>query len=104
MFHQQLVSQSPFRAIAAIPLPEQLSGIGTVDLYLKRSQDLAALVIPDVNAVTAEITRILWHNRAPHDPELGPPWANGPAAPAGTRWRSPSACSPCPCVSSLKTR
>jgi hypothetical protein len=80
MFHQQLVTRTPFRAIAAVPLHDALAAFGSMDLFMRTSQDLAALTTADIDEVTAYVTRILMHHSPTGDTDDGPQWSNGPAA------------------------
>ena len=59
IFHEQLRAATPYRAVACVPLPGVLAGVGTMDLYLHRSPDLASLPLPQVSAVAALVADTL---------------------------------------------
>lgn len=58
-FHAALVSRTPFRAVIAVPLVPPLDGMGTVDLYLHNSSDIARVLMADVLEVISAVTRTL---------------------------------------------
>ncbi len=77
-FHRQLTTTTPYTAIAAIPLADGLHGVGALDLYFFRPEDLTALVLADALTVADLVTAILaeqeWRLNAEGSAE--PPWLN----------------------------
>jgi hypothetical protein len=79
LFHAGLVSRTPFRAVTAVPMTGLLTGLGTVDLFFRRSSDLAVLDMTDAGAVVTELVRCLAADgvfRAAANP--WPVWLDGP--------------------------
>ncbi|MCU1607092.1 MAG: uncharacterized protein JWP46_3557 [Modestobacter sp.] len=81
-FHDLLVSQTPYRAIVALPLRNALTGMGAMDLYFRDSADVAALdVFAAVTAgdlVTQRLSEAaVWSNWSAAD---GPAVMHGPTA------------------------
>jgi hypothetical protein len=81
-FADLLVARTPFRAVVALPLREAVAGMGAMDLYLVREEDVPALDVFEALAVGDLVTSVLsdsavWSNwSAPSGPE----WLHGPAA------------------------
>ena len=77
-----LVGRTPFRAVAAIPWPQNLKGAGTVDLLFHRSEDLAGLDIAAADAVVAQVEHVM-ETESVFEFSLwgaGPAWLRGPSA------------------------
>ena len=83
MFYD-LIVHTPVRGILACPLRDGLAGVGVLDLYVHRSEDLADIDLGEVDAITAQITDTLmaeqmfpnFRNGPLWD---GPLWLNNPA-------------------------
>jgi hypothetical protein len=81
-FHDLLVSQTPYRAIVALPLRNALTGMGALDLYFRDAADVAALdVFAAVTAgdlVTQQLSEAaVWSDWSV---EQGPDLMHSPAA------------------------
>jgi hypothetical protein len=59
VFHDRLVSETPVRGIIAAPLGDGPAGIGALDLYCKRSDDVMDIDLFDVQSVAGYITEAL---------------------------------------------
>lgn len=88
-FWDELVRLTPYRGVVSLPLPDQLEGLGALDLFFTRSDDVLGLSLADSLAVTTEVTR-LFHGSmvvAARDARTGaadgdatPAWLDAPAA------------------------
>ena len=67
----------PVRGIVAVPLRDGRNGIGPLDLYCHRSDDVAAINPTDVDAIAEHITTTLFHEQLFPDLRNGPFW-DGP--------------------------
>ena len=99
LFHDELITHTAVRGIVSMPLPDGLSGVGVLDLYCRRPEDLARIDLGDVKVIAAQIaTTLLAEDMFPtfRDGPLweGPLWLNNPASPTGDtcswRWASPA--------------
>ncbi len=81
-FHEQLVTATPYRAVACVPLPALLAGVGTMDLYLRASSGLAGLPLEDLTTVVDLVADTLsaqpWVQALVGPPEPG--WLRAPGA------------------------
>ena len=81
-FHEQLVTATPYRAVACVPLPALLAGVGTMDLYLRASSGLAGLPLQDATTVVDLVAGTLsaqpWVQALVGRAEPG--WLHGPGA------------------------
>jgi hypothetical protein len=78
----QLVSRTPYRAVAALPLSQGVAGRGAMDLYFRDQRAVSTVDVFEAMAVGELITSALseaavWSTWAP---ERGPDWLHGPAA------------------------
>ncbi len=81
-FHDLLVTHTPYRSIVALPLRDELTGLGVLSLYSCRSDGLVTVDAFEARAVAQLITARLrctaaWSRWS--DTE-GPSWMNSPAA------------------------
>ena len=81
VFTELLFGETPFRAVVALPLQQALSGQGAIDLYFRRSDDVAGLDVFEAMAVGELVSSALsdaavWSTWTPAD---GPEWLHGPA-------------------------
>jgi hypothetical protein len=58
-FHDRLISQAPVRGVVAAPLGDELTGVGALDLYCDRSDDVLQIDLADVRSVAGYITEML---------------------------------------------
>lgn len=80
-FHDDLVGRTPFRGIISLPLEADLHGVGALDLYLLRAQDLRAVSLSDALAVTHELAACFTVANGRTSPRAdGPAWLDAPAA------------------------
>ncbi len=75
-----LVRSTPFRAVVTLPLQPTLAGDLTIDLYFRRSEDVADLEVFEALAVGELVTSALsdaavWSSWSPAE---GPEWLRGP--------------------------
>ncbi len=59
MFARQLVERTPFRSVAAVPLPWPLLRVGTIDLLFDESDRASRLDLEDTETVAARIATTL---------------------------------------------
>lgn len=84
LFHD-LIMRTPVRGILSCPLRDELSRVGVLDLYVRRSEDLRGIDPAEVSAIAHYITAALmrddmfpnFRNGPPWD---GPLWLNNPTA------------------------
>jgi hypothetical protein len=81
-FHDLLVTQTPYRSIVALPLREELTGLGVLSLYICRSDGLATIDAFEARAVAQLISARLRRTAAwsSWSDTGGPGWMNSPAA------------------------
>jgi hypothetical protein len=81
-FADILVAGTPYRAIVALPLSEAIVGLGAVNLYFEREEDVPALDVFEALAVGGLVTSALGEAAVWSDwsAERGPDWLHGPAA------------------------
>jgi hypothetical protein len=80
MFSELLFSETPYRAVVALPLQPALAGMGAVDLYFERSDAVPELDVFTALAVGELVTSALsdaavWSTWSPAE---GPDWLRGP--------------------------
>ena len=81
-FADLLEARTPYRAVVALPLREAIAGLGAIDLYFARDEDVPELDVFEAMAVgdlvTSELSdTAVWSTWAPG---RGPAWLHGPAA------------------------
>jgi hypothetical protein len=82
VFHDLLVTQTPYQSIVALPLHDELAGLGVLSLYFLRSDGLTTVDALEARAVAQLITARLrctaaWSSSS----DTGSPaWMNSPAA------------------------
>ena len=59
VFHDRLIGQTPIRGVVAAPLRDRLAGVGALDLYFERSDDVLRIDLADVRSVAGYITEML---------------------------------------------
>lgn len=81
-FADLLVDRTPYRAVVALPLREAIAGLGAMDLYLVREEDVPALDVFEALAVGDLVTSVLSDSAVWSDwpADRGPEWLHGPAA------------------------
>ncbi|SDO71466.1 hypothetical protein SAMN04515671_1797 [Nakamurella panacisegetis] len=81
-FHAELVSGTPFRAIASFPLKDGLFGLGALDLYFRVAARLDQLRWEEAGAVAALVAQTLAEQpfRATLSGEPAPDWLESPLA------------------------
>ena len=83
VYHCELVSQTPFRSVVALPLTGVLARMATLDLLFLSPQAAADLDLTPVHLLCLETTEILldWEvfTDGVDDTQLGPQWSNTPA-------------------------
>jgi hypothetical protein len=81
-FADLLVARTPYRAVVALPLREAIAGMGAMDLYLEREEDLPALDVFEAMSVGDLVTSVLSDTAvwSTWEPGRGPEWLHGPAA------------------------
>jgi hypothetical protein len=85
-FHDLLVTHTPYRSLVALPLRDELSGLGVLSLYCCRSDGLVTVDAFEARSVAQLISDHLRHAAAWSgwsDTE-GPPWMSCPSA----QWRA----------------
>jgi hypothetical protein len=81
-FADLLVRETPYRAVVALPLPEVIAGLGAIDLYFQREDDVLRLDVFEAMAVGDLVSTELsdaavWSTWST---EEGPAWLHGPDA------------------------
>jgi hypothetical protein len=81
-FADMLVSRTPYRAVVALPLGEAIAGLGAIDLYFEREEDVPALDVFEAMALGGLVTSALSEAAVWSDwpAERGPHWMHGPTA------------------------
>jgi hypothetical protein len=81
-FAELLATRTPFRAVVALPLREAIAGLGAIDLYFEREDDVPALDVFEAMAVGGLVTSELSEAAVWSDwpAERGPDWLHGPDA------------------------
>jgi hypothetical protein len=81
-FTEQLIEQTPFRAVVAFPLLQALSGRGALDLYFRHGERIARLDVFEAMAVGELITAALSDAAVFSDwsVDVGPDWLHAPPA------------------------
>jgi hypothetical protein len=81
-FADLLVARTPYRAAVALPLREAIAGMGAMDLYFQREEDVPALDVFEALAVGDLVTSVLSETAvwSSWTPARGPEWLHGPAA------------------------
>ena len=76
IFHAELVSATPFRAIASFPLKDGMYGLGALDLYFRTPSDLDYLQWEEAGAVADLVAHTLAEQpyRATLSGEPAPDW------------------------------
>ena len=80
-FHDDLVSRTPIRSVVSLPLDDEFSELGVLDLYLVPPHDPGRLDLALGRAVAGEVTAALraTNGRTSVDAD-GPAWLDAPAA------------------------
>ena len=81
-FADLLQERTPYRGVVALPLREAIAGLGAIDLYFTRDDEVPELEVFEAMAVgdlvTSELSdTAVWSTWAPG---RGPQWLHGPAA------------------------
>ena len=81
-FADLLEEHTPYRAVVGLPLREAIAGLGAIDLYFTRDDDVAAIDVFEAMAVgdlvTSELSdTAVWSSWSPC---RGPDWLHGPTA------------------------
>jgi hypothetical protein len=81
LYAELLFGATPYRAVVALPLQPGVAGIGAIDLYFARHDDVLELDVFEALAVGELVTSTLseatvWSSWTPAD---GPDWMHGPA-------------------------
>jgi hypothetical protein len=81
-FADLLVERTPYRGVVALPLREAIAGMGAMDLYVVREEDLPAVDVFEALAVGDLVTSVLSESAVWSEwtPGRGPEWLRGPAA------------------------
>jgi hypothetical protein len=82
VFHDLLVTQTPYRSLIALPLRAELTGLGVVCLYFGQPDGLVAVDAVEARAVAQLVSARLrgaaaWSNWSDTD---GPAWMTSPSA------------------------
>ncbi len=81
MFHQDFVTQTPYRSVVSVPLlaRDGITGLGALDMYLTMPEAAPHFFLPQVTmAIAAPISSVLFnHQGARANPNALPPWLNG---------------------------
>ena len=80
LFADLLVGATPYRAVVALPLRPAPAGVGTIDLFFERSDEVTGLDVFEALAVgelasSALSDAAVWSDWSPSD---GPEWLQGP--------------------------
>lgn len=80
-FHDDLVTRTPIRGVVSLPLEDEFSDLGVLDLYLVPPRDVGGLDLELGRAVAGEVTAALraTNGRTSADAD-GPAWLDTPAA------------------------
>jgi hypothetical protein len=79
-FADLLAARTPYRAVVALPLRQAIAGMGAMDLYFEREEDVPALDVFEAlgDLVTSVLSETaVWSSWTP---ARGPAWLHGPAA------------------------
>jgi hypothetical protein len=81
-FADLLRQRTDYSAVVALPLREAISGLGAIDLYFYREDDVPELDVFEAMAVGDLVTSALSETAVWSDwePGRGPRWLHGPAA------------------------
>jgi hypothetical protein len=81
-FADLLAARTPYRAVVALPLREAIAGMGAMDLYFEREEEILALDVFEAMAVGDLVTSVLSETAvwSAWTPARGPEWLHGPAA------------------------
>ena len=81
-FADLLEARTPYHAVVALPLREAIAGLGAVDLYFARDDDVPELDVFEAMAVGDLVTCALSDTAvwSTWEPARGPDWLHGPAA------------------------
>ena len=79
--YEPLVARTSIRGTISLPLRDELTGIGALDLYLVPPRDIGSLSLHDAQTVTAEVAGVLQaqSQRMRHESD-GPAWLDAPVA------------------------
>jgi hypothetical protein len=81
-FHDLLVARTPYRGIVALPMRRGLAGVGAIDLYFRREDEVgvldvfSAMTVGDL-VIAALAEAAVWSSWAESD---GPEWMQSPSA------------------------
>lgn len=79
LFHQGLVTSTPFRAVSSLPLQRGLAEFATIDLFFHRSADVSELDMVALDAVIEQISETLVDG-ASYQATMVPSWLDSPTA------------------------
>jgi hypothetical protein len=80
-FHGDLVARTPVRGVIALPLADELSGFGALDLYVVPPHDIGVVSLVDALTVAREVVSVFRSaGRPPQRGSDGPAWLDSPAA------------------------
>jgi hypothetical protein len=81
-FADLMAARTPYRAVVALPLREAIAGMGAIDLYFEREEEVLALDVFEALAVGDLVTSVLSETAvwSAWTPARGPEWLHGPAA------------------------
>ncbi|MCZ2822874.1 MULTISPECIES: GAF domain-containing protein [unclassified Modestobacter] len=81
VFHDALVTRTPYRGIVSLPLYGGLEGIGALDLYMTPPGSVRDLGLADTLAITTALSAT-FASAMDEEPrsETGPSWLDAPAA------------------------
>jgi hypothetical protein len=81
-FADLLAARTPYRAVVALPLREAIAGMGAMDLYFTRDDDVLSLDVFEALAVGDLVTSVLSETAVWSDwePARGPEWLHSPSA------------------------
>jgi hypothetical protein len=86
IFHDELVRQTPYRAIVSLPLQLSRSTGGAVDLYQREPESVDDLDLTDMTVIMGRIVAALSWETTPKAADVpGPGWLHGPTAQRRTR-------------------
>jgi hypothetical protein len=77
-----LAERTPYCAVVALPLREAIAGLGAIDLYFHRDEDVTEVDVFEAMAVGDLVTSVLSETAvwSTWSPARGPDWLHGPAA------------------------
>ena len=81
-YYAALAASTPIRGSLSLPLRNELSGIGALDLYVVSPREVASLSVDDALAVAAQVAAVLLGQSRQDrlSSSGGPAWLDAPAA------------------------